>query len=124
MSDHGVGQTYVYDITLYIMAVLLLCGFICNSFVKPVNEKYCMTDEELAAERALQHERPRRCERRDGRAGQFRNRRRACLARCRLSVLHRPLHRVAAGGRFVLTIVPIRRFIERIGDGPASFTVV
>jgi MFS family permease len=54
--DHGVAQTHVYDITLYIMAVLLLCGFICNFFVKPVNEKYCMTDEELAAERALQHE--------------------------------------------------------------------
>jgi len=32
------------------------CGLICNFFVKPVPKKYWMTDEELAAERALHHE--------------------------------------------------------------------
>ena len=36
--DHGVAHTRVYDITLYIMAFLLLCGLVCNFFVKPVHE--------------------------------------------------------------------------------------
>lgn len=54
--DHGVARNLVYDRTLYIMAFLLFCGLICNFFVKPVDKKYWMTDEELAAERSLQHE--------------------------------------------------------------------
>lgn len=54
--DHGVARNLVYDRTLYIMAVLLFCGLICNFFVKPVDKKHWMTDEELAAERSLQHE--------------------------------------------------------------------
>ncbi len=52
----GVAHNQVYDITLYIMAGLLLGGLICNFFVKPVHEKYHMTDEELARERALVRE--------------------------------------------------------------------
>jgi MFS family permease len=54
--DHGVAPNRVYDGTLYIMAFLLFCGLICNFFVRPVSEKYWMTADELAAERALQHE--------------------------------------------------------------------
>jgi MFS family permease len=54
--EHGVPHAQVYDITLYIMAFLLFCGLICNSFVKPVNPKYLMSDEELLRERALLHE--------------------------------------------------------------------
>jgi MFS family permease len=54
--DHGVARNLVYDRTLYIMAFLLFCGLICNFFIKPVDKKYWMTDDELAAERALQHE--------------------------------------------------------------------
>ena len=54
--DQGVAHALVYDITLYIMAVLLLFGLICNAFVKPVKERYYMSDEELARERSLQHE--------------------------------------------------------------------
>jgi len=54
--DHGVAHNLVYDITLYIMAALLLCGLVCNFFVKPVHKKHWMTDEELAHERALLHE--------------------------------------------------------------------
>jgi MFS family permease len=53
---HGVAKTLVYDRTLYIMALLLLCGFICNAFVRPVNEKYYMSEEQLRRERSLQHE--------------------------------------------------------------------
>jgi MFS family permease len=54
--DHGVAHALVYDITLYIMAVLLFGGLVCNFFVKPVASKHWMTDEQVARERALQHE--------------------------------------------------------------------
>jgi len=52
----GVPKNLVYDNTLYIMAGLLLVGLICNALVRPVNAKNYMSDEELARERALQHE--------------------------------------------------------------------
>lgn len=54
--DHGVDHTHVYDVTLYIMAFLLLCGLVCNFFVKPVADKHWMSEEEVAHERALLHE--------------------------------------------------------------------
>jgi MFS family permease len=54
--DHGVAPGRVYDITLYIMAFLLFCGLVCNFFVKPVDRKHWMSDEQLARERSLQHE--------------------------------------------------------------------
>ena len=54
--DHGVARAQVYDITLYVMAVLLLGGLLCNLFVRPVNAKHWMSDEQLARERALQRE--------------------------------------------------------------------
>jgi MFS family permease len=53
---NGVPKNLVYDGTLYIMAGLLFVGLICNALVRPVNPKNYMTDEELARERALQHE--------------------------------------------------------------------
>ena len=52
----GVPKNLVYDNTLYIMAGLLFVGLICNALVRPVDPKNYMTDEELARERALQHE--------------------------------------------------------------------
>lgn len=54
--DHGVASGRVYDITLYLMAFLLLCGLVCNFFVKPVDRKHWMSDAQLAHERSLQHE--------------------------------------------------------------------
>ena len=48
----GVERAAAYDITLYILAGLLVLGFICNLLVRPVDPKYFMTDAELAAERA------------------------------------------------------------------------
>lgn len=45
-----------YDITLYILAGLLVLGFICNLLVRPVADKYFMTDAQLAAEQALGHD--------------------------------------------------------------------
>jgi MFS family permease len=52
----GVAKTLVYDNTLYLMAGLLFCGLLCNVFVKPVDAKHYMSDEELARERAIGHE--------------------------------------------------------------------
>ncbi|GGJ83611.1 OFA family MFS transporter [Pseudomonas matsuisoli] len=48
----GVARAASYDITLYILAGLLVLGFICNLLIRPVDPKYFMTEEQLAAERA------------------------------------------------------------------------
>ncbi|MGA8006064.1 MAG: OFA family MFS transporter [Burkholderiales bacterium] len=52
----GVPKNLVYDHTLYILAVLLVAGFICNLLIKPVDEKHFMTPDELAEEQALTRE--------------------------------------------------------------------
>jgi MFS family permease len=49
----GVPKNLVYDNTLYILAGLLVVGFICNLMIKPVDPKTFMTPDELAAEQAL-----------------------------------------------------------------------
>ncbi len=54
--SHGIAKNLVYDRTLYIMAGLLFVGFICNLLVRPVDEKYLMSPEELERERSLQRE--------------------------------------------------------------------
>jgi hypothetical protein len=46
----------VYDNILYVMAGLLVLGFICNLLIKPVNPKHYMTPTELEAERKVAHE--------------------------------------------------------------------
>ncbi len=52
----GVERAAAYDITLYILSGLLVLGFICNALVRPVADKYFMTEEQLAAEQALGHD--------------------------------------------------------------------
>jgi MFS family permease len=42
---HGVAKAQAYNVTMYVMAVLLIVGFICNLFVKPVAERHYMRDE-------------------------------------------------------------------------------
>ena len=49
----GVAKNLVYDHTLYILAGLLVVGFICNWMIKPVDPKHFMTPDELAKEQAL-----------------------------------------------------------------------
>jgi MFS family permease len=39
-TDHGVPKTQQYDLTMYIMAGLLLVGLICDLMVKPVDARY------------------------------------------------------------------------------------
>jgi len=53
---HGVSKALAYDITMYILVGLLVAGLICNALVKPVDEKYCMSEAELAAELKKAHE--------------------------------------------------------------------
>lgn len=52
----GVPKSEAYDTTMYILAALLIGGFVCNLLVRPVASKWFMTDEELAAERKLAHD--------------------------------------------------------------------
>jgi len=52
----GVARSHAYDSTLYVMAFLLFCGFLCNLMVRPVREKHYMSAAEIAHERSLQHE--------------------------------------------------------------------
>jgi hypothetical protein len=54
--DAGVAHNLVYDHTLYILAALLFVGLVCNLLMRPVNPKNYMTAEQLAREKALQHE--------------------------------------------------------------------
>jgi MFS family permease len=53
---HGVAQAQSYDITMYILAGMLAIGFVLNLLIKPVDDDKYMTDAELAAEKALAHE--------------------------------------------------------------------
>jgi MFS family permease len=55
----GVPPARVYDITMYILAVMLCLGFICNLLIGPVAKKYFMTDSELEEERRRSHELPK-----------------------------------------------------------------
>ncbi|MEO5862150.1 MAG: OFA family MFS transporter, partial [Burkholderiales bacterium] len=52
----GVPKSEAYDTTMYILAALLVGGFICNLLVRPVAAKWFMTDAELDAERRLAHD--------------------------------------------------------------------
>ncbi len=51
--DHGVARADAYTITMYILAGLLVLGFICNWLVKSVAEQHYMTDEQLMEENKL-----------------------------------------------------------------------
>jgi MFS family permease len=46
--DRGVPKAEAYSVTMYIMAVLLLVGFVCNYLVKPLDERHYVTTAEAA----------------------------------------------------------------------------
>ena len=54
--NRGIPTEQVYNTTMYILAGLLVVGFLCNLLVRPVAEKHYMTDEDLEKERRLSHE--------------------------------------------------------------------
>jgi MFS family permease len=45
----GVPRESVYDFTMYILAGMLVVGFICNFLVRPLSDKWFMSDAEVAA---------------------------------------------------------------------------
>ncbi len=53
----GVPRNQAYDTTMYILAAMLVGGFVCNLLVRPVAAKWFMTPEELEIEKRLAHER-------------------------------------------------------------------
>jgi MFS family permease len=44
---HGVPAAQAYNITMYVMAGLLVIGFICNACIRAVHERYYMKSEQL-----------------------------------------------------------------------------
>ncbi|MCA1248342.1 OFA family MFS transporter [Massilia sp. MS-15] len=53
----GVPRAHAYDLTMYLLAGLVMAGIVLNALIGPVADKYFMTDAELAAERNLAQER-------------------------------------------------------------------
>lgn len=52
----GLAREQVYNQTMYILVGMLVVGFICNLMVRPLADKWFMTDSELAEEKRLAHE--------------------------------------------------------------------
>jgi MFS family permease len=50
--NHGVPPSQAYTETMYIMAVLLIIGFICNFFVRPVASHHHMTSDQMGLNQA------------------------------------------------------------------------
>ena len=53
----GLPREQVYNQTMYILVGMLVVGLICNLLVRPLDNKWFMTDAELADEKKLAHER-------------------------------------------------------------------
>jgi MFS family permease len=47
--DHGVAKAQAYNVTMYVMAVLLVVGFLCNLFITSVHERHHMVPDESDA---------------------------------------------------------------------------
>jgi MFS family permease len=54
---HGVPKAQAYDVTMYVLAGLVLVGVLLNTMIRPLADKHFMTDAELAEEKKLAHER-------------------------------------------------------------------
>jgi len=52
----GIPKDQVYNQTMYILVGMLVIGLIANLFIKPVADKWFMSDSELAEEKRLAHE--------------------------------------------------------------------
>ena len=46
---HGVPKAQAYNVTMYIMAGLLMIGFICNLFIKAVHQRFHMKSDHDSA---------------------------------------------------------------------------
>lgn len=52
----GLPRGQVYNQTMYILVGMLVVGLVCNLMVRPLADKWFMTDAELAEEKRLAHE--------------------------------------------------------------------
>ena len=52
-TERGVPVAQAYNVTMYLMAGLLVLGFFANLSVRPVAERYYMSDEDVARERGM-----------------------------------------------------------------------
>ena len=52
----GIPREQVYNQTMYILMAMLAFGLVCNLLIKPLDPKWFMTDDELAQEKQLAHE--------------------------------------------------------------------
>lgn len=52
----GMAREQVYNQTMYILTGMLVVGLVCNLMVRPLADKWFMTDAELAEEKQLAHE--------------------------------------------------------------------
>ena len=52
----GIPHAQVYNQTMLILAGMLMIGLVCNLLIRPVADKWFMTDAELAEEKRLAHE--------------------------------------------------------------------
>ena len=53
----GIPREQVYNQTMYILVGMLVIGLVCNLLIRPVADKWFMTDAELAEEKRLAHDR-------------------------------------------------------------------
>ncbi len=53
---HGLAKAQVYNTTMFVLAGLLVVGFICNLLIRPVADEYVMTPEQIAVVDAAAHE--------------------------------------------------------------------
>jgi MFS family permease len=52
----GVPPYQAYNVTMYVLAAMLLGGLLCNLLIRPVADRHFMSEAQLAAERAMAHE--------------------------------------------------------------------
>jgi MFS family permease len=52
----GIPREQVYNQTMMILAAMLMVGLVCNLLIRPVADKWFMTEDELAEEKRLAHE--------------------------------------------------------------------
>ena len=52
----GIPREQVYNQTMMILAAMLMVGLVCNLLIRPVADKWFMTEAELAEEKHLAHE--------------------------------------------------------------------
>jgi MFS family permease len=50
--EHGVPKAQAYSVPMYIMCALLLIGFLCNLFMRPVDSRYHFKGDAAAAQRS------------------------------------------------------------------------